>query len=147
MKHFTNPTFSELYEQFKREIKLQGKSPKTIDSYARSLGRLLACFDCHPQKLTQDDLKLYFEDLVSSRSWSTVRVDRWGLRLFRERILKKQWHWPDIVRPPKVKRLPDVLTVEEVDRIKPSLDNSGELIQRLMNRYQFIQRRNHPDSD
>ena len=122
MKHFTNPTFSELYEQFKREIKLQGKSPKTIDSYARSLRRLLTYLDCHPQKLTQDDLKLYFEDLVSSRSWSTVRVDRWGLRLFRERILKKQWHWPDIVRPPKVKRLPDVLTVEEVVRIMSLMD-------------------------
>jgi len=81
MKHFTNPTFSELYEQFKREIKLQGKSPKTIDSYARSLRRLLTYLDCHPQKLTQDDLKLYFEDLVSSRLWSTVRVDRRGLRL------------------------------------------------------------------
>jgi len=122
MKQFKNSEFAQLYEQFKREIKLQGKSPKTIDSYARSLKRLLNYFDCHPQELTEDDLKLYFSDLLSSRSWSIVRVDRWGLRLFWERILKKQWHWPDIVRPPKVKRLPDVLTVEEVDRIMSLLD-------------------------
>ncbi len=122
MVRFKNPTFVDLHERFKREIKLQGKSPKTIDSYARSLRRLLNYFDCHPQELTQDDLKLYFEELVSSRSWSTVRVDRWGLRLFWERILKKEWHWPDIVRPPKVKKLPDILSVEEVDRIMATLD-------------------------
>jgi len=122
MKQFKNPEFAQLHEKFKREIKLQGKSHKTIDSYARSLRRLLNYFDCHPQELTEDDLKLYFEDLVSSRSWSTVRVDRWGLRLFWERVLKKDWHWPDIVRPPKFKKLPDILSVEEVDRIMDTLD-------------------------
>ena len=122
MKQFKSPQFAQLHEQFIREIKLQGKSPKTIDSYARSLRRLLTYFDCHPQDLTEDDLKLYFEDLVSSRSWSVVRVDRWGLRLFWEKILKKEWHWPGIVRPPKVKKLPDILTVEEVDRIMATLD-------------------------
>lgn len=122
MKSFNNPEFAQLHETFKREIKLQGKSPKTIDSYARSLRRLLTYFDCHPQELTQDDLKLYFEDLVTSRSWSVVRVDRWGLRLFWERILKKEWHWPDIVRPPKTKKLPDILTIEEVDHIMATLD-------------------------
>lgn len=122
MVHFKNPTFAALHERFIREIKLQGKSPKTIDSYARSLRRLLTYFDCHPQDLTQDDLKLYFDDLVSSRSWSVVRVDRWGLRLFWDRVLKKEWHWPDIVKPPKVKKLPDILTFEEVDRIMAALD-------------------------
>ncbi|MBT4266613.1 MAG: site-specific integrase [Deltaproteobacteria bacterium] len=122
MVRFKNQIFAELHERFKREIKLQGKSPKTIDSYARSLRRLLTYFDCHPQELTQDDLKLYFEDLLSSRSWSVVRVDRWGLRLFWERILQKEWHWPDIVRPPKVKKLPDILTVKEVDHIMATLD-------------------------
>ncbi len=63
MVHLKNPTFAELHERFKREIKLQGKSPKTIDSYARSLRRLLTYFDSHPQDLTQDDLKLYFEQV------------------------------------------------------------------------------------
>jgi hypothetical protein len=72
MTHFTNQTVSELYEQFKREITLQGKSPKTIDSYARSFKRLLNYFDCHPKELPEEDLKLYFTDLLSSRSLCTV---------------------------------------------------------------------------
>ena len=72
MTHFTNQSVLELYEQFKRKIKLQGKSQKTIGSYARSLKRLLNYFDCHPKELSEEDLKLYFTDLLSSRSWSTV---------------------------------------------------------------------------
>jgi len=76
MEHLKNQKFAQLHERFKREIKLQGKRPKTIDSYARSLRKLLNYFDCHPEKLSKDDLKLYFSDLISSRSWSTVRVDR-----------------------------------------------------------------------
>jgi len=122
MVRFKNQTFAELHERFKREIKLQGKSPKTIDSYARSLRRLLTYFDCHPQELTKDDLKLYFSDLVTSRSWSTVKVDRWGLRLFWERILDKKWNWPDIVKPPRIKTLPDILTIDEVDRIMAAME-------------------------
>lgn len=122
MKPFKNKEFERLHERFKREIKLQGKSPKTIDSYARSLRRLFDYFDCHPKELTKDDLKLYFEDLLSSKSWSTVRVDRWGLRLFWKRVLDKDWDFPDIVRGPKVKKLPDILSVQEVDRVMAVLD-------------------------
>ena len=122
MNKIKNPAFVPLYDQFRREIKLAGKQPKTIDSYARSLKRLLNYFDRHPEELTQDDLKLYFSDLLSSHSWSTVRVDRWGLRLFWDRVLKKEWRWPDIVEPPRPKKLPDILTVEEVNKVMRTID-------------------------
>ncbi|MCP4753972.1 MAG: tyrosine-type recombinase/integrase [Proteobacteria bacterium] len=67
-------------------------------------------------------MKLYFSDLVDSHSWSTVKVDRWGLRQYWELELKKEWNWPNIVRPPKVRRLPDILTIEEIYAIIASLD-------------------------
>jgi integrase/recombinase XerD len=114
--------FASLHEKFRLELKLQGKRPKTIDSYSRALRRLVGYFDRYPEDLSQEDLKLYFSDLVESHSWSTVKVDRWGLRLFWERVLNKQWHWPDIVRPPKVRSLPDILTIEEVDRVMAAFE-------------------------
>jgi site-specific recombinase XerD len=122
MKPFKNETFAQLHKQFKRDIRLQGKSQNTIDSYTRSLRRLLTYFDCHPKDLTPDDLLLYFEDLLNTRSWSTVKVDLCGLRHFWERILKTKWHWPDIIKPPRPKKLPDILTIEEVDRLMAAFE-------------------------
>ncbi len=122
MKTLKDKKFDQLHSQFRRELKLQGKSPKTIDSYSRSLRRLITYFDRYPDELNQEELKLYFSDLIESHSWSTVKVDRWGLRQFWELILKKEWNWPGIVRPPKVRKLPDVLTVEEVDRVMAAFE-------------------------
>jgi len=55
--------------------------------------------------------------LVQTHSWSTVKVDRNGLQFFYKYILKKEWNWVEIVRPPQVKSLPDVLTLREVERL------------------------------
>lgn len=122
MKSFNNQEFETLHTKFSRDVKLQGKSQNTINSYSRSLRRLLSYFDCHPKDLTPDDLKLYFEDLLNTLSWSTVKVDLCGLRHFWERILKTRWQWPDIVKPPRPKKLPDILTVDEVDRIMAAFE-------------------------
>lgn len=109
--------FQTLHQQFQLDLKLQGKSPKTIDSYTRSIRRLVMYFNRFPEDLTPQDLKLYFSDLLDSHSWSQVKVDRWAFRHFWERILKRDWNWPNIVKPPTVKRLPDILSVEEVDHL------------------------------
>ena len=122
MKTLKDKKFDDLHMRFRRELKLQGKSPKTIDGYSLALRRWITYFDRYPDELNQEELKLYFSDLVESHSWSTVKVDRWGLRQFWELILKKEWNWPSIVRPPKVRTLPDVLTVEEVDRIMSAFE-------------------------
>ena len=42
--------FDELYRKHLRSLKLQGKSDKTIDAYARALPRLSAWFDCCPDR-------------------------------------------------------------------------------------------------
>ncbi len=117
MKFIESAKFNHLYNLFLRELKLQGKSKKTIQCYGRSFRRISEYFDKHPNDLTPQDLKAYFSDLVDSHSWSTVKVDRWGLRLFWETVLDKKWHWPNIVRPPKTRRLPDILSIEEVNNI------------------------------
>jgi hypothetical protein len=59
---------------------LQGKAKKTIDAYARAIRRIRDYFDCCPDKLTPEQLKVYFADMVESHSWSTVKIDRLGLQ-------------------------------------------------------------------
>jgi site-specific recombinase XerD len=109
--------FNELYQRHLRSLKLQGKSQNTIDSYARAVRRISERVDCCPDKLTLEQREQYFADLVKSHSWSTVKIDRIGLMFFWKHVLKQDWQWVDIVKAPKVRSLPDILTVAEVEQI------------------------------
>ncbi|MBE7216827.1 site-specific integrase [Shewanella benthica] len=106
--------FDFLYEQHLTNLTLQGKRPATIDAYSRAVRRIAAYFDCCPDNLTTDDLKRYFASLIDSHSWSTVKLDRNGLQFFYRYVLNHSWEWLNIVKPPQVNRLPDILTPTEV---------------------------------
>lgn len=109
--------FDELYQRHLRMLKLQGKSVKTIDVYARAVRRVTKHFDCCPDQLTPDQLEIYFGELVDSHSWSTVKVDRNGLQFFWKHVLKLDWQWVNIIKPPKVYTIPDILTLAEVEKL------------------------------
>jgi len=109
--------FNELYQRHLRLLKLQGKSPKTIDAYARAVRRISEYFDCCPDQLTLEQRELFFAQLVDSHSWSTVKVDRNGLQFFWKHVLKRDWQWVNIVKIPKVRSLPDILAVNEVEQM------------------------------
>jgi integrase/recombinase XerD len=106
--------FDSLYEQHLTNLTLQGKRPATIDAYSRAVRRIAAYFDCCPDKLNTDDLKRYFAQLIASHSWSTVKLDPNGLQFFYRYVLNQSWEWLNIVKPPQVKRRPDILTPCEV---------------------------------
>lgn len=109
--------FDHLYQQHVSALHRQGKAASTIDVYSRAVRRITEYFDHCPDRLTLDQLKDYFNALVQSHSWSTVKVDRNGLQFFYTHVLNKKWVWVDIVKPPQQKILPDILTVKEVERI------------------------------
>lgn len=106
-----------LYRKHLSALKRQGKAPSTIDVYARAVRRVCDYFDAPADTLSQEQLEGYFESLVGTHSWSTVKVDRNGLQFFYKHILKRDWEWVDIVKPPQSKHLPDVLTLKEIERL------------------------------
>ena len=107
--------FDSLYNEHISALQRQGKAPNTIDAYSRAVRRITEFFDRCPDRLDQSDLKAYFTALVKSHSWSTVKIDRNGLQFFYKHVLNKKWVWVDIVKPPKSRVLPDILSVKEVD--------------------------------
>ena len=109
--------YESLYEQHVNALKRQGKSKSTIDVYSRAVRRITTFFDRCPDKLSVDDLKTFFSSLVETHSWSTVKVDRNGLQFFYKHVLGKKWVWVDIVKPPQVRSLPDILTPDEITRL------------------------------
>jgi len=109
--------FDALYEQHLRGLKLHGYSASTIDVYARAVRRLATYYDCVPDQLSVEQLEIYFAALVDSHSWATVRVDRNGLQFFWQHVLKMDWDWVKIIKPPQVRTLPDILTSAEVEQL------------------------------
>jgi integrase/recombinase XerD len=109
--------FKKLYQHHLRSLKLQGKSQKTIDAYSRAVRRISEHFDCCPDQLTPEQLETYFGDLVDSHSWSTVKIDRNGLQFFWRYVLNRDWQWLNIIKPPKIHTIPDILTPAEIERL------------------------------
>lgn len=109
--------FESLYRRHVSALKRQGKAESTIDVYARAVRRVAEFCDCCPDQLTQEQLEAHFDALVQSHSWSTVKIDRNGLQFFYEHVLKRPWTWVQIVKPPQVRVLPDILTLKELERL------------------------------
>ncbi len=117
MKKAEVKRFNKMYQRQQKTLKLQGKAPKTVEAYSRAIRRARDYFDCCPDKLKPEQLEDYFAALVESHSWSTVKIDRLGLQHFWKFVLKKEWNWIDIVKPPKIKTIPDILTIQEIEQI------------------------------
>lgn len=110
-----NPlNFDQYYELMHRELTLQGKADRTIDSYMRTLRRVRERISAPLDQLQPEQLKEYFAELLKTHSWSTVKVDRCALVFFYEHVLERDWQWIKIVKVPRVQRIPDILSQDEV---------------------------------
>jgi site-specific recombinase XerD len=79
--------------------------------------RVGAYFDYHINDLSEAQLTDYFSDLLESHSWSSVKLDLYGLKFFYTYVLNKPWTELKLIKPPKAQRLPDIVTVEEARRL------------------------------
>src|SRR5574340_942242 len=103
--------FRRQYQSHLRHLKLKGLQPKTIDAYARGVRRIGEYFSYQVDALSEDDLTEYFTELLGAHSWSGVKLDLYGWKFFTEHVLRKPWAMPHFIRPPKVSRLPDIVSV------------------------------------
>lgn len=105
--------FDRRYQSHLKHLKLKGLQPKTIDAYARAIRRMGEYFDYRLDDLSEAQLTDYFSALIASHSWSAVKLDLYGYKFYVIHVLRKPWTLPHLVKPPKVQRLPDIVTVEQ----------------------------------
>jgi integrase len=109
--------FDTLYENHLKRMKLRGLSVSTIDAYSRAVRRLAEHFDCSPDRLSHTQLEDYFIQLIDSHSWSTVKLDRNGIQFFWKYVLKSDWTWLKMIKPPRVTTIPDILTPSQINQL------------------------------
>ncbi|NOQ77748.1 MAG: hypothetical protein GQ475_08180 [Methylococcaceae bacterium] len=79
--------YNPYYSLHCKRLKLKGLQPKTIEAYSRGIRRIAAYFDGHLDDLSQEQLLDYFHDLLDRLSWSTVKLDLYGLKFFYTHVL------------------------------------------------------------
>ncbi len=112
-----DPEFKRIYIKHCKLLKLNGLQPKTIDAYSRAIRRIGQHFDYELNHLSFDQLTDYFTDLLNSHSWSAVKLDLYGLKFFYTHVLKKEWVNIPMVKAPKTSRIPDILTIKQVQAL------------------------------
>ncbi|MBA3016391.1 MAG: hypothetical protein FP815_15790 [Desulfobulbaceae bacterium] len=71
-------------------------------------------FNGRIDNLTSDQLLDYFVELLEEHSWSSVKLDLYGLKFFYTQALNKSWTDIPLVKPPKTSRIPDILTGDQL---------------------------------
>jgi integrase len=76
-----------------------------------------SCFSYELEQLSFDQLTDYFTDLLKTHSWGTVKLDLYGLKFFYTHVLKKEWVDIPLVKAPKTQRIPDILTLKQLQSL------------------------------
>ena len=108
-----------LRQRMIEDMQLHSFSERTQDSYLRAVRQLAAYFNKPPDQINEEELRQYFLYLknVKKASRSTITLALCGIKFFYERTLQRQWATLALVRPPREKKLPVVLSVDEVRQI------------------------------
>jgi site-specific recombinase XerD len=117
MKTSSKSNFNKNYQSHLKHLRIKGLQPKTIEAYSRAIRRIGDYFEHQINELSEQQLLDYFSDLLETHSWSTVKLDLYGLKFFYTYVLHKPWVDVDLVKPPKTQRLPDIVTVDEARQL------------------------------
>jgi site-specific recombinase XerD len=108
-----------LRERMLADMQLRGLAEKTQEAYLRAVRQLAEYYGKSPDQINEEELRQYFlylkNEKRASRSACTIAIC--GLKVFFERTLQREWVTFDLVRPPKSKKLPVVLSQAEVRRV------------------------------
>ena len=110
---------TELRKRMIEEIQLRGLSEKTCRSYVGEVSKLARYYNTPPDKITYEQIRDYFVYLKNEKnlSRSSTTIALCGIKFFYEKTMRWDWTPISFVRPGKSKKLPVVLSRQEVKRL------------------------------
>ncbi len=105
------------------DMQLRGLSPKTQRCYVFAVQQFAQHYGKSPALITEEEVRQYFLYLstVKRVSPATVTIALCAIKFLFERTLQRPWPVFDLIRPPQPRKLPAVLSVDEVQRLLASL--------------------------
>jgi integrase/recombinase XerD len=116
---------TELRRRMIEDMRLKGFAQTTQESYVCVVRQLAKHYHRSPAQISQEEVRGFFLHLIHERESapSTVNVYLQGIRFLYEITLKRPWTLFDVLQPAKRKKLPVVLSQEEVFRILNEVRN------------------------
>jgi site-specific recombinase XerD len=110
---------TKLRQRMIEDMRLGGLSPRTQEAYARSVRQLAEHYRRSPDLITEEELRRYFLHLIEVKrlARASLTIALCGIKFFYEHTVQRDWTVCDVVRPPKQRQLPVVLSRDEVRRI------------------------------
>jgi len=108
-----------LRQRMVEDLQLRGLSEKTQDAYVRAVRQLAEHYGKSPDRINEEELRQYLLYLKNDKqvASSTLNVTLNGIKFFYQHTLRREWPTFDLVRSPREKKLPVVLSAAEVRRI------------------------------
>ena len=110
---------STLRDKMIQQMQLKGYSSRTIENYTKSILGLAKYYKTGPDLLSQQQIRDYIQyhliEKKLSKVWCNQLVS--ALKILFCEILKREWNHTDIPRPRREKKLPVVLSKEEVGKL------------------------------
>lgn len=106
----------KLIENFQIDLRLKGYSKSTIDRYIRYLKFFLEFIEKDPKDITEDDCRRHQIYLIEEKKYSpsTINLNSSVLKFFFLKSLKKNWDQGFLPRIKIPRRLPVILSKDEI---------------------------------
>ena len=107
---------NDWYQRMIDTLQLNGKGERTQQAYTRAVRMLSQFYGKTPDLVSEQELREYFLQRKNVNHWSpkTMRICYCGIRFFYEKVLDRNWRILGILRAQNERRLPAVLSVDEV---------------------------------
>ncbi|HET7238942.1 MAG TPA: site-specific integrase [Terrimicrobiaceae bacterium] len=108
-----------LRQRMIEDMQLRGLSARTQECYVTAVRQLAAHHHRSPDQLSEEDLRQYFLYLTNEKkvARATATIALCGIKFLFEHTLKRDWTTLNFVRPARERKLPVVLSREEVRSI------------------------------
>ena len=107
---------TDWYQKAIDALQLNGLGQRSQEAYVRAVRMLVEFYGKPPDEIGEPELQQYFLHRKNQNHWSpnTMRICYCGSRHFFVHVLRRDWHTLQLIRAESERRLPAVLSREEV---------------------------------